>query len=870
MGALQRWLERRREGGILVGFVVPVYVTLAALAVSVVVACVLWKGLAPGASGGCSLHLGAALSGSAEVFETSIAPGCRELTLDEARKTISWDLPFLAIYAVAGTWLLWWLWPRAWRIRRPRERRWIAGVFVVAAVFDAIEDVFVLVALQEGPSLSEAGARAAAVAGWWKWMLVAGGTALTLAALCAALAHRRIPQPVVSRPPPAGGPVGEDVGICLSGGGIRSASFALGALRALDRRRILRRARWIAAVSGGAYAAGAWSIGRGGAASAATVRPPPENDVDRLLEPPGEPDLYAYLRKHRRYLSTGRGGAAATFVTGTFLVAFNVLVLTALVCLIAWPVGRLVATWPVQPELTGFAYGAVGSQSLDVPARLWLPGAAGVAAAAAALLVSLVLWDPARSRVLAAAAFFAGGGIVLLAFLVGVPVAMTEMPKVWEEIGPNPLAGAGFASGAAAVVLVAVAVRVVAKPFASRAARLGGLLLGLPAFLLAGRVATDAAYGEAWFSWSDEGYALVAAAFAVFYLVADPQSWSLFRVYFLRLRSTFATSQSRAERARHAPAYAGVYPLSLADEPPWPAYGGRPGPKLLVCAAARTNDPSTAGVPAESFTFSDEAVSMGDVAARPADYVRCLQAPYLGSVSASVALSGTAFTSAMARQSPGSTNALLTALNVRLGAWMPNPRYARPAGDGPLKKPRLSYLLKELFGVYDPDDPYVYVTDGGHWESLGLVELIRRRTRWIFCLDASGDRPDSFATLEEAVVMARVVCGAEIDVDPEPLRRGPDGRLPKTAVRTGVIRYHTCGGAGPDDCPTGLLFYGKAMLAADSPIHSLSFSLRDRIYPRYPTYDRFLSEDEFTNLVRLGEWIGRGLALEFERFGPPP
>ncbi|HEX2196915.1 MAG TPA: hypothetical protein VHJ76_08315 [Actinomycetota bacterium] len=862
MGALQRWLERRREGGLLVGFVVPVYVGLAALVVSVVVACALWKGLAPGASGGCALHVGAALSGSSDVFERSIAPGCEGLTLDEARETIAWDFPFALLYAVGGTALLWWLWPRAWRVRRVRGRRWIAAVFVAAALFDLVENVLVLVALEEGPSLSELPARAAAVAGWWKWMLFAGGAVLTVAATCGAVANRRVPQPREAVRPPGPGPVRDEVGICLSGGGIRSASFALGALRAFDRRKLLRRARWIAAVSGGAYAAGAWFVARGSAAQAPAVRPQPEDRADRLLEPPGPPDLFAYLRKHRRYLSTGRGGVAATFLTGAVLVAFNLLVLTTLLCLLAWPVGRLAATWAVQPDLRAVSYGAVGSESLHVPLRLWLPGASGLGAAAALLVVSLALWDPARRRVLAAEAFFAAGGLLLLAFLVGVPVAMTEMPKVWDELAANPLAGAGFASGAAAGILVVAVVWLVVRPFATRAARLGGVLLALLAFLLAGRVATDAAYGEAWFAWSDERYAALLAAFALFCLVANAQSWSLFRLYLLRLRSTFATTQDRARRARHAPGYAGVYPLSLADEPAWAAYRGRPGPKLLVCAAAQRT-----GAPATSFTFTDDAVAS---TARQEDYAGYLRAPYLGSVFASVAMSGAAFTSAMGRHSLGSTNALLAAMNARLGVWMPNPRYAVAAGAGPLKKPRLGYLLKELLGIYDPDDPYVYVTDGGHWENLGLVELVRRRARWIFCVDASGDRADSFATLEEAVVLARVECGAEIEIDPEPLRRGPDGRLPKTAVRTGVVRYHECGGAGPDDCPTGLLFYGKAMLAQDSPINALSFSLRDRIYPRYPTYDQFLSEDEFMNLVRLGEWVGRGLVLEFERFGPPP
>ena len=76
-------------------------------------------------------------------------------------------------------------------------------------------------------------------------------------------------------------------------------------------------------------------------------------------------------------------------------------------------------------------------------------------------------------------------------------------------------------------------------------------------------------------------------------------------------------------------------------------------------------------------------------------------------------------------------NALLALANIRLGMWMPNPRYI-PA-DMPLPaKPgyprrRLGYLVKEMLQVYDPDDLYVYITDGGHWENLGVIELIRRQ-----------------------------------------------------------------------------------------------------------------------------------------------
>lgn len=848
MDALQRWLARRRASGILAGFVLPAYVVAASVAVALPVVAAIRDGLAPGLRDGCALHVGAALSGSAAVFSDQVAPGCSNLSVGAAREAILWDVPFVLVYASLGSILTWWMWPRAWRIARVRRRRWIALLPAFAGAFDLVENALVVAGLRDGPSLEDGFARAASVAGWWKWSLVVLSSLVGVACVCGAVgnlrARRRLPPPPAPRSPR---PVQDEIGICLSGAGVRSAAFALGALRALDRRKLLRSARWIAAVSGGAYAAGAWFIGRGSAAEASAVRPQPRDGVDGLLDPPGEPDLFAYLVAHRRYLATGRGGLPGTVVTAAVLVAFNVFVLATVVCLVAWPLGRLAATWAVQPSLRAFEYATVATQSLDVPGRLWLPGLAGVALAAGAWIVALFLWDPARTRVLRVGGFFAAGGTALLGLLVAAPVAMAETPKLFERLHDNPLWGAGVVTAVVAAALAGAVARLARKPSSRASARLGALLLVLLALSFAGRVATDAAYDDGWFAWSPARYAVVLGAFCVFYALANAQSWSSFRLRYLRLRSTFATTQRRARAAAGAPGYAGVFPLSLEHEPEWPEYRGRPGPELVVCAAERSGDGT---VPV---TFSPHDVAHLDGLRRPGRW-----GPRLGTVSAAMALSGTAFTSGLGPQSPA-LNALLAASNVRLGAWMPNPRYATGR---PLPRPRLNYLLKEMLGVHDADDPYVYVGGGG--ESLGLLELVRRRVRWIVCVDGS----DSFDALHEAMLVARAEFGAEIVIDVDPLRPR-DGRLPETALATGVVRYHACGGAGPDGCPTGLLFYGRAVLAADSPFNALSFSLRDGIRPRHP-YGRSLPEDELMNLVRLGEAVGRGLALDYERFGPPP
>ena len=108
-----------------------------------------------------------------------------------------------------------------------------------------------------------------------------------------------------------------------------------------------------------------------------------------------------------------------------------------------------------------------------------------------------------------------------------------------------------------------------------------------------------------------------------------------------------------------------------------------------------------------------------------------------GTLSAAISVSGAAIAPSMGRMDLGSTNALLAALNIRLGTWYPNPRYI-PDNGQEVRFPwvRLSYLLKEITGYFDLADHHVYVTDGGHRENLGLVELLRRRCKTIICIDS--------------------------------------------------------------------------------------------------------------------------------------
>ena len=94
-------------------------------------------------------------------------------------------------------------------------------------------------------------------------------------------------------------PTGRRIGISLSGGGIRSAAFNLGALQALQEEEVLGSAQYLAAVSGGGYIASALTISHAYAE--------PEAEDGHPLWAHGSPEE-RLLRRNTNYLAPGTAG----------------------------------------------------------------------------------------------------------------------------------------------------------------------------------------------------------------------------------------------------------------------------------------------------------------------------------------------------------------------------------------------------------------------------------------------------------------------------------------------------------------------------------------------------------------------------------
>jgi hypothetical protein len=184
---------------------------------------------------------------------------------------------------------------------------------------------------------------------------------------------------------------------------------------------------------------------------------------------------------------------------------------------------------------------------------------------------------------------------------------------------------------------------------------------------------------------------------------------------------------------------------------------------------------------------------------------------------------------------------LLTLFNVRLGWWLPNPSRRRTGAGMGLTG--FFYLLLESFGGATDHRPLLNVSDGGHFENLGIYELIRRRCRVIVASDAECDEELAFGSLGNVIRLCEVDFGTTIDIDVSALRKGPDG-FSRSHCAIGTIRY----GNGS----TGYLIYLKANLTSDEDASIQQYHASHPSFPHQSTANQFYTEDQFESYRRLG------------------
>jgi hypothetical protein len=635
------------------------------------------------------------------------------------------------------------------------------------------------------------------------------------------------------------------IGLALSGGGIRSAAFALGVLQSLDNNGVLRRMHYLSSVSGGGYTGAAltWAFHqqRGQPYSFPLGRPGVDS---RSVDGPNA--RLNFIRQRGNYLNPGAGlnlvsaaavvvrcaasslaffmpllllgfivldnpwfsvfGRASTDLWGGFVSTFQKSWLAVVVDWQSWwPAGLaplnnlMIAAGLILAALfvvlalvyslrTAFAIGAAGLSRYDL--RLWserLGGRLGLAVIACAVLGTLpYVFENIGSWATEISAALAGTG-ALAGYVKFLRDQIPTAPK------GGAASGAIFAIGSAALVY--------------------GLLLF-------GYAATRAVFPDRLgvvTEWHGYGVLALCLWLAAFGRLVNLNYVSIHRLYRDRLMEAFLPDREAIDtgdwkRARTAdtallsamcgPSACGPYHLINCNvvliDSVKSTFRGRGGDNFILsplyCGSFATGWRSTRdylrranprrgeGWWSEVLTFASTVRLLPRAARRG----RNAGEGDL-SLATAMAISGAAANPGAGVSGRGPTRSvaislLMNLLNLRLGCWAPNPDRDQNLFCYP---PNYWYPgLKALFNQrLDESRRYIEITDGGHFDNTGLYELIRRKVRTIVLADASADFDFNFAGLADVMERVRVDFGTDI--------RFPDDEVDLSHMFPGT------GGSGP-------------------------------------------------------------------------
>ena len=176
---------------------------------------------------------------------------------------------------------------------------------------------------------------------------------------------------------------------------------------------------------------------------------------------------------------------------------------------------------------------------------------------------------------------------------------------------------------------------------------------------------------------------------------------------------------------------------------------------------------------------------------------------------------------------------------------------------------RLKTLLAELMGHADDTSNFVYLSDGGHFDNLGLYEMLRRRCKYILVVDAGQDERYKYEDLGHALQRGLIDLGVEISFV-QGLAVGSNELLQTGAYAE--ITYAPENQERPaQESETGRLIYLKPWLPKDLPTELSVFKQLKQSFPHETTADQLFSESDFESYRRLGEALCENLLFRIPR-----
>lgn len=597
------------------------------------------------------------------------------------------------------------------------------------------------------------------------------------------------------------------VGLAISGGGIRSATFALGVTTVLASRGVLKDIDVMSTVSGGGYL---------GSFISSVLN---DSDAQVGLKPGMQPfaaqghvesQVIRHLRNHSKYLSEG---GVATLALMIFSAAYGVVMSVLLVA----PLLMFLATLAV--DVFNVTRPPVSSTLLEALVRWTWIGFGG------AIFFLSILRRPSRKRrefIERAAVIFGVLGLLMLAAKLLPDLVLAASGHVWGLLVP--------------VLLLPLALGTASLWWGpeTKLSRMAwslmvffGPLLFLTLLLLTVNGVVALKEQSHWLPW-------------VLTVILWLYGWFGVNINFASLHLYYRDRLARTYLRRiHQPHAIDPQPLSTLN--PF-----HKAPLHLINAAVNlpaSRNPELRGRDTDFFVFAQHFCGGPSVGYWPTKEWEARDRHL--DLGTAMAISGAAAAPRMGIFTSPRYTTLLAMLNVRLGYWICKPTKARiwdtvPGG---------LYFTRELTGCMHEGLPFVNVSDGGHIENMGLYELLRRRCRYIVLIDGEADPHHSFGGLLNSIRMAKIDLGVHIEPDLSDLRHGIE---PFKRAHFAMARIDY--GDDQDGQPIhGLLLVIKLALTGNEPELLMQFQQLNPAFPHQSTAQQLFSEAQFEAYRALGE-----------------
>ena len=396
-------------------------------------------------------------------------------------------------------------------------------------------------------------------------------------------------------------------------------------------------------------------------------------------------------------------------------------------------------------------------------------------------------------------------------------------------------------------------------------------------------------------------FAIAAAALFLFWPILSVNSNSLHQLYRDRLGQAFLIKRKTNGTIKDEIDYADDFKLSKIDT--------QRAPYHLINTALNVPGSKFAnrrGRNADFFVFSQRYIG-----SEATGYVETPAAEVTVdglNIGTAMAISGAAAAPNMGMASIRPLSPTIALLNVRLGRWIRHPldifnRNAKLEAEKEKKQkdakgkeekgkeekqeegerqfwriPRPRHLLYEAFSktgvsveqldakALKKRGGFVFLTDGGHIDNLGVYELLRRRCKLIIAIDGEADPDFDSGSLVQVERFARIDMNVIIKLNWEPIgirtqavtneiKNGELKEQPGPHVALGSISYPPLTPGGERE--KGALIYIKASLSGDESDYVIAYKKANPQFPHETTLDQLFSEEQFEAYRALGEHIAR-------------